>query len=361
MKKILIATGGSGGHVIPALSIYDHLKNIFSTSIITDVRGTKFINSEKYSYDLIDVPNLFSKIYLFPVNIIKFIFSIFRSYFYLKKNHINIVISTGGYMCLPLCIAAKSLNIKIILFEPNSVLGRTNRLMLNFSNKIICYDGDLKLIPEKYNKKIFIIDRILKKDIYLLKKNNKKEFGKLKKILVVAGSQGAEFFDYKITDLILNISNKIDLEVCQQVFDINNKLLIEKKYKSLGIKFNLFKFDENLSQKIYDYDLAITRSGASSISELSYLNIPFLAIPFPYATDNHQFFNAKYYEAKNSCWIINQNDFDVFKVENLIINLFEKKIDYFKKKENLEKISNQNTWNNVNKKLIGLINENKFG
>ena len=358
MKKILIVTGGSGGHVIPALSIYDHLKSDFNVSIVSDIRGTNFINKNKYHFDLIDAPNLFSKLYLFPINLLKFIFCIYESYFYLKKNYTNTLISTGGYMSLPICLAAKILKIKIILFEPNSVIGRTNKIMLKISHKIICYDNELKSIPIEYKNKIYLIDRILRKDIYSCKKNNKKNFGEIKKILIIGGSQGAKFFDHKITNLILNISKKLKLKVCQQYFDDKEKLIIEEKYFNAGIEYKLFKFDENLSQNIYDFDLAITRSGATSISELSYLNIPFLAIPFPFAKDDHQFFNAKYYQKKNGCWLIRQNDFDLIKIENLIISIFIEKVDYFNKKENLKKISNQNTWNNVNKKLIGLINEN---
>ena len=86
MKKILISTGGSGGHVMPALSMFDHLKNNFETIIVTDNRGSKFINKNKYQFNLIDVPNLFSELYLFPINLIKFIISIFKSYFFLKKK-----------------------------------------------------------------------------------------------------------------------------------------------------------------------------------------------------------------------------------------------------------------------------------
>ena len=358
MKKVLIVTGGSGGHVIPALSIYDHLQSNFITTIVTDIRGTNFINKKKYQYDLIDVPNLFTKLYLMPFNIIKLIMCILKSYLYLKKSRIDVLISTGGYMSLPICISAKILKIKIILFEPNSVIGKANRIMLKMSYKIISYTKELKLLPPKYNNKIYVIDRILRKEIYLLKKNEKKNFGEIKKILVIGGSQGAKFFDKKITNLILNISKQLKLEVWQQYFDNNDKLKIEEKYYKAGIKKKLFRFDENLSQNIYDFDLAITRSGATSISELSFLNIPFLAIPFPFAKDDHQFYNAKYYEVKNSCWLIRQNDFDLNRIEDLIIKIFDEKTDYFNKKENLAKISNQNNWNNVNKKLTGLINEN---
>ena len=358
MKKILIVTGGSGGHVIPAISIYDHLINSFSTSIVSDFRGSKFINKKKYNLDLIDIPNLFSKWYLLPLNIIKFLISIFKSYNYLKKNKINILISTGGYMSLPLCISARILKICIILFEPNSVLGRANKIMLNISHQIICYDKDLKLFPQKNKKKIYLINPILRKEIYLFEKNKKKKFNETKKILIIGGSQGALFFDNIISSLILKISHKVKIEVSQQLFNLDKKFSIEQKYNNSGINYRLFNFDENLFKNNSDYDLAITRSGASAIAELAYLNIPFIAIPFPYAKDDHQYFNAKFYDSLNSCWLIRQDNFDINNIADLIVGLFAKKNEYFKKKENLEKISNQNTWNNVNKKLLDLINEN---
>ena len=86
MKKILISTGGSGGHVMPALSIYDHLKLNFDVFLLTDRRGARFINQNKYKFEIIDVPNIFSNIYLLPLNLIKFILSILRSYVFLKKK-----------------------------------------------------------------------------------------------------------------------------------------------------------------------------------------------------------------------------------------------------------------------------------
>ena len=138
----------------------------------------------------------------------------------------------------------------------------------------------------------------------------------------------------------------------------DKKILIEQQYNKYEIKHRLFDFDENLFEKLNNYDLAITRAGASTISELSQLCIPFIAIPFPFAKDNHQFYNAKFYENLNCCWIITQDNIDEESFSNKLIQLFNEEDDYFKKKENLEKISNQNTWNIVNKKLIDLINEN---
>ena len=111
-------------------------------------------------------------------------------------------------------------------------------------------------------------------------------------------------------------------------------------------------------KKFKDVDFAITRAGASTISELSFYNIPFLAIPFPYAKDDHQFYNAKYYSDKDLCWLVKQEDFDPNKIADLLTNLIKDKKDYLLKKLNMEKFSYQNTWNNINQKLTVLINEN---
>ena len=181
MKKILITTGGSGGHVIPSLSIYDALKDNYEVQISTDIRGAKYINNENYNYSLIDVPNLFSNFLLLPYNLIKFCISIIKSYKYLKLNNFNILISTGGYMSLPLCLASNLLNIKIYIFEPNSVIGRANKLMISFAEKIICYDKNLKGIPEKLLNKIYLVKPLLRKEIYKYQKNKKTSIAEKKK------------------------------------------------------------------------------------------------------------------------------------------------------------------------------------
>ncbi len=354
MNKILVVTGGSGGHVIPAITIYDHLKNNTNVKIATDKRGTKFFDTNIYDHVLINVPNIFNNFYKLPTNLIRFILSIFKSYFFLKKEKITKIVSTGGYMCFPFCLASVFLNCELVLFEPNSVLGRSNKYMIKIAKNILCYDKNLKLFPKKYLNKIIEIPPIIRKDIYNIKsKINYSNFNEFK-ILVVGGSQGATFFDEIITNLIIELSKKNKLKILQQVNNFNIRNNIQNLYKNSNILFELFDFDKRLADKIKDFDIAITRSGASTIAELAQLNIPFLAIPFPFAKDDHQFYNAKYYETKNCCWVIRQNQLNK---ENFL-NLFEDKNNLKEKRKNLEKLTNQNTWNNINKKLTNLINEN---
>ena len=91
---------------------------------------------------------------------------------------------------------------------------------------------------------------------------------------------------------------------------------------------------------------------------MSYAGIPFIAVPFPFAKDNHQYYNAKHYKDHNLCWLIEQKDFIPVSVGDFIHNLFTERVNYQETKTNLNKYSYQNTWNNINQKLINLINEN---
>ena len=89
-----------------------------------------------------------------PLSILKVFFLTLKSLILLKKEKIQILISTGGYMSLPLCIAARILNIKIYLLEPNMVIGRANKFFLKFCKKIICYAENIIGFPKKYKNKL---------------------------------------------------------------------------------------------------------------------------------------------------------------------------------------------------------------
>jgi len=358
VKKILISTGGSGGHVIPAMAFYDHFVDQFEVYISTDKRGAKFINEKKYKYEIIDVPNILSNFFYLPINLLKFFFSFYKSIIFLKKNKIEILLSTGGYMSLPLCFASKILNVKLFLFEPNLVLGRSNKLILKFSKKIICYNNELKGLSSKYSKKLYLSKPILRKEIYKIVKNENSKIKEPLNILILGGSQGAEFFDSTMQKLIISLSKVHKLKVSQQIQDKKKESTISKIYDDHKIENYIFSFDKDLHDKFNLFDLAITRSGASTISELAYFKVPFIAIPFPFAKDDHQYFNAKYYLDKNCCWIFEQKNFDYTKIINLLSEIIKNEKVYSEKKENLNKFSYQNAWNDINEKLISLINEN---
>jgi len=352
-EKILISTGGSGGHVIPATTIYDHLKKEFDIVISSDLRGLKYLNSDTYKVFVVDTPKL-NKSILLPFSTLKVFFLTLRCLFLLKREKIQILISTGGYMSLPLCFAAKILNIKIFLLEPNMVIGRANKFFLNFCEKIICYSKNIIGFPNKFQNKLKILNPIIRK-IYYEKVSIKKN--KIFTIMIIGGSQGAQIFDEIIHEVIIKSSKVYSLRIIHQT-NKKNLDFFKNFYSKNKIENTVFSFNQNLNVLLNQSDLCITRAGASSLAEISLLNIPFIAIPLPSSKDNHQFENANYYKNKDCCWILEQVNFDKQKFEDLLLNILKNKDDFFKKKMNLENLNYQNTWNNVNQNLLKIINEN---
>ena len=352
-ENVLITTGGSGGHVIPAMILYDHLSNYTHVTISTDRRGSRFLDKDNYNYILVDTPRLKNILFL-PINLILILYLTLKSCFLLKNKKIGKLISTGGYMSLPLILAAKMLNLKIYLLEPNMVLGRANKFFLKSCRKIFCYTEQVKNFPENFKRKMVIIKPLVKENIYKLNQSSNKR-DKIN-ILIVGGSQGASIFDKNLKNSIVNISKKFPLNIIQQT-NYKNITQLKDFYYKHNVENIIFSFDKNFDNIIKKTDLCLTRAGASTLAELSVLNIPFIAVPLPTSIDNHQFENANFYKNYDCCWIIEQKFFEE-KIEEVLNEILIDKSDYLKKKENLKKLNYQNTWNNVNQKILKTINEN---
>jgi len=195
---------------------------------------------------------------------------------------------------------------------------------------------------------------LVKKDIYDLKSLNPKD--KKFTLLIVGGSQGASIFDNNLKNSILKISKEIQIKIIQQTNN-NNIEHLSQFYSNNNIENKTFSFEKNLATIIQEADLCITRAGASTLAELSVLNTPFIAVPLPSAKDNHQFENANYYKVNGCCWIVQQNLFEE-KIEEILRDILKNKSDYLNKKDNLRKLNYQNTWINVNQKILKFVYEN---
>ena len=301
-KKILITTGGSGGHVLPALTIYDHLKTEYDMFISSDQRGLKYFEIEKYKPIIVDTPKIKISIF-FPFVIFKVFLLTLKSLSILKKEKISILISTGGYMSLPLCFAAKLLGITIYLIEPNMVMGRANKFFLNFSKIIICYSKNIINFPKKFENKLRILKPLVRKKYYEELTNIEEK--RLFTITIIGGSQGAKIFDNLLHQALAKVSKSIKIKVIHQTSDNNQNFLINF-YKENKIEHHVFIFEKDLNKLLIKSDLCITRGGASSLAELSLLKVPFISIPLPSSMDNHQLKNAQYFYEKGYCFLLEQ-------------------------------------------------------
>ena len=356
-QRVLISTGGSGGHVVPATILYEHLKDRFQLSMTTDYRGLKFLDQNKYNLEIFNITHISKNIFLLPFQFFLMIHLIIKLIFFLRKKKIDILISTGGYMSLPFCLASKILNIKLFLFEPNMVLGRSNKLFIQSCEKIFCYSDKLKNFPNKYINKISVIPALLRKKFYDVKKADSID-GYIN-LLVIGGSQGAKIFDTLIKTSIIELSKRYRLKIYQQTNLVNFEEL-KKFYKDNNINYELFEFHADISNFMSKSNICLSRAGASTLAELVFLNLPCVAIPLPTSKDNHQFENAFFYNKIGCIWILNQKKTNDDTVVNKLINIIDNKDEYLVKKINMKNFSYQNTWNNINQKIIAVIDENRI-
>ena len=353
MAKILISTGGTGGHVIPAQVLYDHLRDKDDVIITCDNRGLNYIDKKKYQTKKIDVPKISKNLLDFIPFIIFFILSIIKSYFFLRQKKIKILISTGGYMSIPICLAGKILKLKILLFEPNLVIGRANLFLLNYCEKIFTYSKNIKNLPKKMKHKNFIIKPLIRKNVFLAKTKIEKKKIKFS-ILIVGGSQGAKRFDDLFKTDLIRLSKNFKIKLFHQTSSENLKNL-KNLYLKNNINSQVFSFTRHLYKIINKCDFVITRSGASTINELVFLEKPFLAIPFPFAKDDHQYYNAKYYVDKKLGWLIRESKVKQNFLYKFIRNLINNKNLLSQKKKNMHKFQKRYSWQENSNKLRSLM------
>jgi UDP-N-acetylglucosamine--N-acetylmuramyl-(pentapeptide) pyrophosphoryl-undecaprenol N-acetylglucosamine transferase len=357
-KKILIATGGTGGHVFPAYALAKHFtKKDYIVKIALDKRGFIFLRNYKdFDLKIISSSPMFKKN---PISILlsffKNIYALLDSLFFLFKFKPNIVFGMGGYSSYPMCLASKILKIKFITYENNLYLGKTNKYLLSMASKMLVANKELGGVNKKYVKKVFSVGNIVRQEILAFNSSVESNQNILS-ILILGGSQAAKIFGEKLPKIFEKcIQEKIRIKIFQQCL-VSQKEELKRFYENLGIEFEVFNFSHNLLNYFSKSNLVITRSGASMIAELLNCNIPFVSIPLPTAADNHQFLNAKYFEKKGYGICIEEAEISL-KLFQLIKSIHKDKdlLNQIKKKQNEH--SDKLVFEKIDEQLNELINE----
>lgn len=348
--KICIVTGGSGGHIYPALTFSDYLlKNDLAEVfyIGNDNRmEAKIIPEHGYPFYAIRNAGLqgsiFYKIYAMSTQFK----AIYQARKHLKKLKPDLVFAFGGYVSLPVVLAAKSLKIKIALHEQNAFVGKANKWVSSDAHAIFtCYEEAFKGHENVYfygNPRASLAKDVVKDDAEV------KRIGlNLEKpiVLSVMGSQGATSINNMFSEAI----KMIDTLDYQLVF-VTGKNEFEPFMEKIDhIPENVFILDYVDQGKLLPYlDLIVSRAGASSITEIAAFGIPSILIPSPYVANNHQYFNAKALSDKDATILYEEKD--------LTPGGFLKTIE--------DTLNNQNTMNTLRENVKTLdtpnVNENIY-
>lgn len=294
LKKVILTTGGTGGHIYPALSVADELaeREVEILFVGTTTRMEKDIVPEAgYRFIGLDIYPLKNF-----VNILKMFVAIYNGIKIVIKEKPDAIIGFGNYISVPILLAGIILRKKIYLQEQNANIGGTNKFFYRFSRKLfLAFENSYDEIPSKYSGKLEVAGNPLRKNIMSISREVEREKLKLengeKLILITGGSLGAK----DINDAVIKLWNN---------FYENKKLRIywatgEKNYEDVIKKIDKVKANDiikpyfnNILNIMAAADLVICRAGALTISEIIELEKPSILVPYN-SIKVGQFQNAK--------------------------------------------------------------------
>jgi UDP-N-acetylglucosamine--N-acetylmuramyl-(pentapeptide) pyrophosphoryl-undecaprenol N-acetylglucosamine transferase len=345
---ILIASGGTGGHVYPALSIIDK-KTFNKYIIITDTRGEGYFNNflkNEYIDTHIFIHRVSSpsskSIVNKSVSLFRLFVSLIKSILIIITHKPDIVIGFGGYPSVAPILAAKLFNITTIIHEQNAVVGRANQFLSKFSNILALSFVNTKKI-NNVKKNIFTGNPV-RNEFYEIGKINDVPTNDNKKlnILIYGGSLGASFFSKHLTLIFCSLPNKLKkrIKIIQQVRkeDIEK---VQNDYLQNKIECEVSVFFNNIFEKFKQANLIITRAGGSTIAEIIASQKPAILVPFPNSLDNHQLENASFIKKNHGGWVFDEQKDKINKLKKLIINLIVTPDKLLEVSQQLNKLSSK--------------------
>ena len=340
--RVIISAGGTGGHIYPALSIVNKIREKDKNSEILYV-GTKdrmekdIVPTHNINYYGIKVRGFDRKISINNFKTVKYFIDAVREMKKLMKEFKpDIVIGVGGYVTAPVIYAAHKLKIKTIIHEQNSVLGMTNKFLCKYASAVAISFSDTKVNAKKV---VYTGNPSSEEDKSLV--FDKKELGldaNKKLVLIVMGSLGSKVVNDKMKNILPLFNNK-DYEV---LFVTGNNYYEEFKSLNLSSNIKVVPFVNNLKKVFKKTDLMISRAGATTISEVISYKVPTILVPSPYVTDNHQYKNAMSLVNRNAALLKEEKDLDENLI-NVVEELLNNKDKINKMRNNLSMMSITNS------------------
>lgn len=332
--KIIIAAGGSGGHIFPAVALAKALRERHDIGILF-IGGKRELDKrifekESFCYELLSNNKLVYRNKCgFPVFFLKLLFDLIRAFFIIKRYGPSVVVGFGGYLSFPIVIAGRILNVPCVIHEQNVVPGRANRSLTRLANKIaLSFKESAKYLGNDARKAVFTgnpIRREILRDDHL---------GGLRKfafvpdkftVLVIGGSQGAHRLNELFIDAIGGMDRELvgDLQIIHLTGVQDYNWAIER-YRAIGVDRSVNSFIDRIEEAYGASNLIVTRSGASALFEAAYFGRPMILVPYPHA-GNHQRENARIFADRGAAILLEEPDLTADKFRDAIVSFMRDK------------------------------------
>jgi UDP-N-acetylglucosamine--N-acetylmuramyl-(pentapeptide) pyrophosphoryl-undecaprenol N-acetylglucosamine transferase len=308
VKHVLIAAGGTGGHVYPALAVADYLREQdVKVTWVGTAKGLehRVVPAANIPLELISISGLRGKGLLNLIFVpMKLVVAIFQTLKIFLKVKPDAVLGMGGFVSGPCGLAAYILRKPLYLHEQNAIPGLTNKVLSYLATTV------MQAFPNSFkgNKNIIPTGNPIRKDISELPKPDSRMAKRTDNIrlLIIGGSLGAQALNENVPQALSDIKKELQPNVWHQTG--KNKLdTTMTNYKKVNVEAKVTEFIEDMAEAYAWADLVICRAGALTISELANAGIGAILVPYPYAVDDHQTANAHYLTNVGAAILIQQD------------------------------------------------------
>jgi len=310
-RQIVLATGGTGGHVFPAQALASELLlRGHGVAVVTDLRGAAF-EGEIRTWR-IRAATLGGSAVALARGTGEIALGTLQAWRLLGRLRPAAVVGFGSYASLPTMVAAGWRRIPSILHEQNAVLGRANRYLAGRVDRIATSFPAVEGVGRADRAKLVLTGNPVRAAVSALGAVSyaAPKAGALLDLLVVGGSQGARVFSDVVPAAIARLPDAVRarIRLVQQCRpeDIDG---VRRAYEALGFPAELSTFFDDMPARLADAHLVIGRAGASTVAELTAAGRPAILVPYPYATDDHQTANAQALDEAGAAWIMPQQAF----------------------------------------------------
>lgn len=330
--KVILSGGGTGGHIYPALTIADQIKKLAPEAEILFVGTEQGLEKDiipRYGYPLkfIEVAGFKRSLSLDTLRSCGKLFTgLYDAYNILKEEKPDLVIGTGGYVCGPICFMAALKGIPVCIQEQNAMPGVTNKILSRYVKYVFLgYKEAGKYFAGKA-KQVYTGNPIRTEILDNKREDALRELGlnpDKKTVLVSGGSRGARSINKAMLEAELALSGRHDVQILHATGNVNYEEYMEAVAERGGVQDNIIikPYLHNMPMALAVADLAVFRAGAIGLAELMAKGIPSVLIPYPYATANHQEFNARAVEAGGAARVILDKDLTGEKILEMIEHL----------------------------------------
>ena len=313
--RIIVSGGGTGGHIYPAVTIANQIKEKQPDAEIIFVGTREGLECEivpRYGYpiEFIEVAGFQRKLSLDTIkSAFKLLAGLIDALKLIRKIKPDLVVGTGGYVCGPVLFLAALQGIPTCIQEQNAMPGVTNKILAHFVKKVFLGYQEAGKYFGGNSDKIFTGNPI-RKEILEVSRATAIEKFKLdpakKTILVSGGSRGARSINDAMALVETSLAGRSDVQVIHITGETGYEKFIGQVEKKVLMSDNIkvFRYMHDMPLALAAADLAVFRSGAIGLAELMARGIPSILVPYPYATANHQEHNARAVEGAGGAVVI---------------------------------------------------------